>query len=100
MGQKRFYIPEYNASGMADENISAETFAAIKEMCRLAYHGLNSTKPLVTCSAYRTWLLQVKEEQKHYPLFKGRELDEDQLLELWKEGRSPIDALNALATAC
>lgn len=45
MGQKRFYIPEYNASGMADENMSAETLSAIKEMCRIAYHGLNSKKP-------------------------------------------------------
>lgn len=54
----------------------------------------------VTCRAYRTWLQQVKVEQQHYKLFKGVDLNEADLFELWQEGKSPVDALNDLSTAC
>jgi len=47
---------------------------------------------------FTEWIKKVKKEQKHYPLFKGVDLDENQLLELFKMGKTPIDALNDLST--
>lgn len=47
---------------------------------------------------FQSWLSEVKSEQSYYPLFKGRDLNEDQLKELFKMGKSPIDALNDLIT--
>ena len=49
---------------------------------------------------FEEWLNEVQREQKHYPLFKGEKLNEKFLLELYNRGKSPIDALNDLSTAC
>lgn len=50
------------------------------------------------CEDFNQWLSEVKKEQNYYPMFKGRDLDEQQLKELWKEKKTPIDALNDLGT--
>lgn len=47
---------------------------------------------------FQDWLRKVKDEQKNYPLFNGIELDEAQLRDLWKQNKTPIDALNDLST--
>jgi hypothetical protein len=47
---------------------------------------------------FRKWLKQVKKEQKNYPLFKGKEISEEALRNLFWDEKSPIDALNDLST--
>ncbi len=47
---------------------------------------------------YEGWLMRVKKEQRHYPSFKGHDLNEEALKELFIEGKTPIDALNDLIT--
>lgn len=48
---------------------------------------------------FNKWMETVNNEKEHYPLFKGRELNEQHLKDLFKEGKEPIDALNDLITA-
>lgn len=67
MGQKRIYIPEYNASAMVDENIDEETLAALKEMCRIAYNNCEKMK-LNTMSEINndSWHAQLEQAARKY----------------------------------
>jgi hypothetical protein len=62
--------------------------------------GCGGTRADCFCEELNQWLVVIKKEQEYYPLFKGRDLDEEQLRALWREGKSPIDALNDLSTLC
>lgn len=48
---------------------------------------------------FQKWLKLVKKEHKNYPLFKGKEINENYLRNQFGKGKSPIDALNAICTA-
>lgn len=61
--------------------------------------GCGGTRADCFCEDFKQWLVKVKKEQNYYPLFKGVDLDEEQLKELWKLDKSPIEALNDLGTA-
>jgi hypothetical protein len=47
---------------------------------------------------FEKWLVAVKKEQKHYPLFRAVELNRDLLKELFNENKTPVEALNDLST--
>jgi hypothetical protein len=44
------------------------------------------------------WLNEIRAEQNNYPMFKWKELDEKALVDLHKQGKTPIEALNDLST--
>ncbi len=75
----------------ADSSTKDEALQSVRR------HNTNTMLPAVPLLK---WLRQVKKEQKHYALFKGRELNPDMLQDLWQQGKSPINALNDLSTAC
>lgn len=58
----------------------------------------DNMKPIGKPGTKEYWLNRIKEEQKNYPSLRGRDLNEQYLDALYKDGFSPIDALNALLT--
>lgn len=44
------------------------------------------------------WLNKIELEKRHYPILKNTEIDEYLLIDLWKQGKTPIQALNDLST--
>ncbi len=49
--------------------------------------------------SFRGWCKVLEREQKHYPLFKGKKLNQESLQKLFDKGKTPIEALNDLGTA-
>ncbi len=47
---------------------------------------------------FTRWMRVVNQEKKHYKLFNGVELNDIALMEMWKQGLTPIEALNDLST--
>jgi hypothetical protein len=76
---------------------AADSSTKVEAAGNVRRHNTNAMLPAVPLLK---WLRQVKKEQKHYALFKGRELNPDMLQDLWQQGKSPINALNDLSTAC
>ncbi len=71
-----------------------------KYTTKYCYYKLDGVWTFIRPDCYEGWLLRVKKEQKHYPAFKGHDLNEVALKHLFVEGKTPIDALNDLMTAC
>lgn len=70
---------------------------------RCGYHraDCDCEEGYLTCMPpmdYDEWIVQVKLEQNNYPMFKGRELDENKLKTFYWRHKTPIDTLNDLGT--